>query len=199
MKSKDLLNILDRVKGFRAGDIEKATKLIKNLCERDNSIRITSYLKGNYELFECPSCSSIRDINKITTDKNDCELFCNDCGQRIELIRYKKTISKGDIVKIKTFKENTILLMNIKKVVQILNYLNLDNEQIIRYAYNKYIEPAYHKLSHLRVLKMIPSGLLDDDSRGVRYCVVENISQNSKYYNDVYIVRCNDLEIVVNK
>lgn len=196
MKSKDLLNILDKVKGFKAGDVEKATNLIKNLCKRDNSVSVTSYLKGNYEFFECPSCSSIRDINKITTDRNDCELFCNDCGQRINVIRYKKNISVGDIVKIKTFDEDTILQTNIRKVAKILNHLDLDNELIIRYAYNKYIEPAYHKHSHLKVLKLIPSALLDDEYSRRLYCVVENISQNSKYYNDVYIVRCRDLEFL---
>lgn len=196
MKSKDLLNILDKVKGFRAGDVEKATNLIKNLCERDNSVSVTSYSKGNGEYFKCPSCGTVKDVNTITKTKSDCELFCNNCGQRIKVIRYNKTVSDGDVVRIKTFNEGTILNMNIKKVARILNYLNLENEQIIRYAYNKYIEPAYHKYSRLKVLKTIPSTLLDDEYRGKRYCVVENISQNSKYYNDVYIVCCKDLDFL---
>jgi hypothetical protein len=86
--------------------------------------------------------------------------------------------------------------MNIRKVAKILDHLDLDNELIIRYAYNKYIEPAYHKHSHLKVLKLIPSALLDDEYSRRLYCLVENISQNSKYYNDVYIVRCRDLEFL---
>ena len=196
MKSKDLLNILDRVKGFRAGDVEKATNLIKNLCERDNSVSVTSYSKRNNEYFECPSCGTVKTIQFLSNSKKDFEIFCSDCGQRINVIRYKKNISVGDIVKIKTFEEDTILQMNIRKVAKILDHLDLDNELIIRYAYNKYIEPAYHKHSHLKVLKLIPSALLDDEYSRRLYCLVENISQNSKYYNDVYIVRCRDLEFL---
>lgn len=196
MKSKDLLNILDRVKGFRAGDVEKATNLIKNLCERDNSVSVTSYLKGNNEYFECPSCGTVKTVQILSNSKKDFEIFCSDCGQRINVIRYKKDISEGDIVKIKTFDEYTILQTNIRKVAKILNHLELDDELIIRYAYNKYIEPAYHKHSHLKVLKLIPYNLLYDECGRRSYCVVENISQNSKYYNDVYIVRYRDLEFV---
>ena len=110
MKSKDLLNILDRVKGFRAGDVEKATNLIKNLCERDNSVSVTSYSKCNNEYFECPSCGIVKTIQFLSNSKKDFEIFCSDCGQRINVIRYKKNISVGDIVKIKTFEEDTEII-----------------------------------------------------------------------------------------
>lgn len=191
MTSKDLLNILDKVNGFRASDIENATKLIKKLCKRDRPIRITTYLKGEREYFECPVCSNVRNINKITTKYEDVKIFCNDCGQKVEITRCSNPLAlkEGMIA--------TVICRN-RSISTPCNLHMSDVEKIFKECdfFDIAMYDHYHVFSHgdaVDIIKIIPRRLTPANTSETLCLVRSTENSGLNKFDKTCIMNINEL------
>ena len=198
MKSKDLLNILDRVKGFKAEDVEKATNLIKKLCEKDIKKEVRTFKKGEHEFVTCNNCKSLYSIKNIcgkSLDENNMliQTYCSECGQKLLVNRsfaHKNNLKEGMIATVncltqynEPYRLEMDVLENIFKDLEFFNAVMYDHY---------YRVPKGRKVEIIKILpkKLNPAYCKKDD---VLCLVRDTLNSQINTMDKIFIMNIKEL------